>query len=440
MNIDKATRIEPFNFGSQAMRSFHITWLSFFVCFFGWFGVAPLMAVIRDELSLTRAQVGNTIIASVMITIVGRLVAGWFCDLFGPRKTYTGLLIFGALPVLMIGMARTYESFLFFRLMIGVVGASFVVTQFHTSLLFAPNCVGTANATSAGWGNLGGGVAQVVMPLLMGVFLALGVSQFWAWRLTMIVPGVLMIAMGVLYYFCSQDTMEGNFEQLREGARLSSGHAVTRAYREVCVDKRVWALFGIYAACFGMELTIHNIAALYFRDQFDAGLKVAGLSAGLFGLMNIFTRTLGGFFGDRFGVRYGLKGRVGFLGGVLFFEGLMLILFSRMTGLASAIGMLLLFGLFVQMASGATFSTVPFIHKKALGAVSGIVGAGGSAGAVLAGFLFRMENVSWPDAMFVLGILVALSSGLTFFVRFSEQAEIEARHELLLRLEGHAAA
>ena len=61
-------------------------------------------------------------------------------------------------------------------------------------------------------------------------------------------------------------------------------------------------------------------------------------------------------------------------------------------------------------------------------------------GAVLAGFLFRMENVSWPDAMFVLGIVVALSSGLTFFVRFSKQAEIEARQELLHRLEGHAAA
>lgn len=203
------------------------------------------------------------------------------------------------------------------------------------------------------------------MPLLMGTFLALGISQFWAWRLSMVLPGVLMLVMGMIYYFCAQDTMEGNFEQLRASGRLASGRQATSAYRQVCRDKRVWALFGIYAACFGMELTIHNIAALYFRDQFGAGLKVAGLSAGLFGLMNLFTRTLGGFFGDRFGMRYGLKGRVGFLGGVLFVEGLVLILFSRMTGLGSAIGMLLLFGLFVQMASGATFSTVPFIHKKA---------------------------------------------------------------------------
>ena len=38
------------------------------------------------------------------------------------------------------------------------------------------------------------------------------------------------------------------------------------AFWEACRDRRVWALAVIYAACFGMELTIDNIAALYFVD------------------------------------------------------------------------------------------------------------------------------------------------------------------------------
>ena len=54
-----------------------------------------------------------------------------------------------------------------------------MITQFHTSVMFAPNIVGTANATVAGWGNLGGGVTQVVMPLLFSGFLSMGVGSWW---------------------------------------------------------------------------------------------------------------------------------------------------------------------------------------------------------------------------------------------------------------------
>ena len=37
---------------------------------------------------------------------------------------------------------------------------------------------------------------------------------------------------------------------------------------------------------------------------------------------------------------------------------------------------MIVFSLFVQMSEGATYSVVPFINKKALGSVAGIVGAG----------------------------------------------------------------
>jgi NNP family nitrate/nitrite transporter-like MFS transporter len=153
----KATKISLFDFKNIQMRTFHMTWFAFFLCFFGWFGIAPLMAVVREDLSLTQEQVGNTIIASVAITVIARLFIGWLCDKIGPRKSYTWLLALGSIPVMTIGLADSYETFLMFRLAIGAIGASFVITQYHTSVMFAPNVVGTANATTAGWGNLGGG-------------------------------------------------------------------------------------------------------------------------------------------------------------------------------------------------------------------------------------------------------------------------------------------
>ena len=165
-DLRKASQIDLRDFSSIPMRAFHMTWAAFFLCFFGWFGIAPLMPVVREEFHLTKAQIGNTIIASVAITIVARLLFGWLCDRIGPRKAYAWLLILGALPVMGIGLATGYESFLLFRLAIGAIGASFVITQYHTSIMFAPSVVGAANATAAGWGNLGGGVTQMVMPLL----------------------------------------------------------------------------------------------------------------------------------------------------------------------------------------------------------------------------------------------------------------------------------
>ena len=127
----KATRVRLLDFSSAPMRAFHLSWFAFFVCFVAWFGIAPLMAVVRDDLKLTKAQIGNTVIASVAITVLARFLAGWLCDRFGPRRTYSALLFFGSHPVMGIGLAHNYQSFLFFRLAIGLVGASFVITQYR---------------------------------------------------------------------------------------------------------------------------------------------------------------------------------------------------------------------------------------------------------------------------------------------------------------------
>ncbi len=422
LTSNKATKINLFDFKTPPMRAFHFTWFAFFLCFFGWFGIAPLMAIVREDLQLTKAQIGNTIIASVAITIFARLLIGWLCDKYGPRLIYSFVLILGSIPVMLIGLSTSFESFLLFRLAIGIIGASFVITQYHTSIMFAPNVVGTANATTAGWGNLGGGVTQMVMPMIFVGFTALGFSDSLSWRYAMVVPGVALLFMGFLYYRFTQDTPEGNYERKEKKD--------TPSFFEVAKDPRVWGLFLIYGACFGVELTINNIAAIYYMDYFQLDLKAAGLIAGLFGLMNLFARSLGGLFGDRFGISHGLRGRVYFMFAMLFLEGVMLLFFSQMTLLPLAISTMILFSLFVQMSEGATFSVVPFINKKGIGTVSGIVGAGGNAGAVAAGFLFKSESISYSDGLFYLGIVVVATSFVSFLIRFSLADEKTSKEEV----------
>jgi NNP family nitrate/nitrite transporter-like MFS transporter len=419
----KASKISLLDFKTPPMRAFHITWITFFLCFFGWFGIAPLMPVVRKDLGLSQEQIGNIIIASVAITVFARLLIGWLCDKIGPRICYSLLLILGSIPVMFIGMSQSYESFLLFRLAIGVIGASFVVTQYHTSVMFAPNVVGTANATVAGWGNMGGGATLILMPLIFAAFVGAGYMDEQAWRYAMVIPGVALFFMGFIYFFFTQDTPEGNLSDLRKNDpeyRAKKGDA-KGSFLSACKDYRVWILFLAYGACFGIEITIDNIATLYFVDNFQLGLKEAGLIAGLFGMMNIFARALGGIFGDKAGKKFGLKGRIFILGVFLLCEGLGIMLFSQMASLTWAIAAMLLFALFLKMSNGATYSVVPFINKKAVGSVAGIVGAGGNVGAVLAGFLFKSSEITYRESLFIIGIVVSVVSVISLLLSLSKK-------------------
>ena len=99
-------------------------------------------------------------------------------------------------------------------------------------------------------------------------------------------------------------------------------------------------------------------------------------------------------------------------------EGLGLYWFSRETSVGLAVIAMLAFGLFTHMACGATYALVPFIDRKALGGVAGIIGAGGNVGAVAAGFLMKgLGNVQQTLAM--LGVLVSISALCALAVRFS---------------------
>ncbi len=423
----KATRIDLFSLSSAPMRAFHLTWLAFFVCFFAWFAVAPLMSTIKNDYGLTGAQIANINIAAVAITIIARAAIGPMCDKYGPRRTYTALLILGAIPVIGIAFAWSYLSFLVFRLAIGVIGASFVITQYHTSVMFAPNVVGTANATVGGWGNAGGGVTQTVMPLIFTAILALGLTASLSWRLAMIVPGLLMLITAVLYWKYTQDTPEGDIPDLRRrGVAVESGKkggwdVISVAAR----NYRVWILAACYGASFGVELFIHGVAAGYYFERFHLSLVQAGYAAGSFGLLALFARALGGILSDRVARRAGLSGRTWLLALLLLGEGIGLLAFSRADVVGTAITAMLAFGLFTHMACGSLYALVPFVDRKVLGGVTGIVGAGGNVGGVAAGFLLRGLG-SITQCLFILGLTAIICAVATTLIRFSlahKQAE-----------------
>jgi NNP family nitrate/nitrite transporter-like MFS transporter len=431
----KATRIQLFSFSTPQMRAFHMAWVAFFVCFFAWFAVAPLMPVIKGELGMTKEQIANINVASVGITILVRVLVGPLADKYGPRRVYSALLALGAVPVLGISLAHSYEAFLFFRLLIGSIGASFVITQYHTSVMFAPNVVGTANAASAGWGNAGGGVTQTVMPWVLAALLSLGAGTAAGWRLAMILPASLMLVVAVLYWRFTQDCPQGNYAELRaRGIEVESGKKGGWAvFKMAMANYRAWMLFMTYGACFGIELFVHNVAVSYYVDRFHLDLRAAGMAAGSFGLLALFARALGGILSDRLAHRKGLDARTFLLFSLMLGEGAGLLLFSRAETVGAAVLAMIVFGLFTHMACGSTYALVPFIDRKALGGVAGLVGAGGNVGAVAAGLLLKQVG-SVQTSFAILGASALATSFCAIAVRFStaHKAQEKALYERAL--------
>lgn len=402
-NTDSAAKaplekLNIFKLAGVQMRTFHITWLTFFVCFMAWFAIAPFNKMVYEQLGLTKAQQGNILIASVSATIIARLIIGRLCDKYGPRITYTWLLIVCSIPVMLIGLSDSYITLLLMRLAIGVIGASFVLTQYHTSVMFAPQVKGTANATAGGFGNTGGGAAQILMPLVALGIVAMGFSnEENSWRYAMVVPGFLMLVMAFVYYKYTKDTPAGNFNELPENPAAKKENTFMLAAK----DPRTWILTLAYAACFGVEITVDNVAVKFFQDNFGATMLLAGALASIFGWINLFARALGGVISDKVGRKHGFKGKVSLLTILLLLEGVGIMFFAMSGQLWLAITLMFAFGLCLKMANGATYSIVPFINPKAVGSVAGIVGAGGNIGAMLIGFLFKA--LPHQEAFFYLG-------------------------------------
>ena len=230
-----------------------------------------------------------------------------------------------------------------------------------------------------------------------------------------------------------------------------------------------------YGMCFGVEISVNTVMNLYFLYAFKkdnctegaaaivatnltstttlgptttAGLNKcsiltqnsASLIASLFGLMNLFARALGGIFSDTLRKYFGIPGRLLAhficLGG----EGVMLIIFSQIREIPSAIGTMVVFSLFVQMSEGSTFALVPYVHLRWVGIVAGFIGAGGNAGAMIWNTIWSQLVEVEPSRWFwMLGIIVLCGNLLTLFISVQNERiwGLRLRRKTTYEVESH---
>ncbi|MEM7768918.1 MAG: MFS transporter [Cyanobacteria bacterium P01_A01_bin.37] len=216
----------------------HLTWFAFFLSFVVWFNFPPFATTIGQEFGLSPAQLGTIGLCNVALTVPARIIIGMLLDKYGPRLTYSLLLIYASIPCLIFATAQSFNQLVIGRLLMGIVGAGFVIGIRMTAEWFPPKEVGTAEGIYGGWGNFGSAFSAFTM-VIIGLSLAFlpGAFQFpedetfrvllfpsfqtdiLNWRAAIAGSGIIAALYGVFYYFNVTDTPPGKVYQRPQSAR-----------------------------------------------------------------------------------------------------------------------------------------------------------------------------------------------------------------------------
>jgi MFS transporter, NNP family, nitrate/nitrite transporter len=434
-NSERVMLKEMWSFSGR-YRILHLTWFAFFLTFVVWFNLAPFETTIQKELGLSAVQVKTLGICNLALTIPARIIIGMVLDRFGPRITFSSLLMFALIPCLTCAAAQDFNQLVASRLLMGIVGAGFVVGIRMVSEWFDPKEVGIAEGIYGGWGNFGAAAAGLILPTL-----AVATATFTAgasnWRLAIILTGIMAAAYGVFYFFNTQDTPEGEvyLRPKKSGAmevtsvksfwamllsnlglilalalfawRLASPkiHFLSvsqlyitwaclaalfafQSYKAWDVNKELLAGTKTYAD--GDRYAFTQVSVLEFAYIVTFGSELAVVSM-LPAFFNLISRPSGGLISDKFGSR---KWTMTFLTlgvgiGYLFMSQI-----NAGWALPLAIAITMFCSYFAQAGCGSTFAMVPLIKKRITGQIAGNVGAYGNFGGVIFLTVFSLTDAA----------------------------------------------
>jgi len=203
-------KFKLFDFSQERVRVLHYTWIAFFLTFYVWFNMAPIKSLMIESFDfLTDQNIKSLLICNVALTIPARIIIGSLVDKYGPRVTFSGIMIITAIPGLMFAFADTFTQLIVSRLLLSSIGAGFVIGIKMTANWFPPKMIGRAEGFYAGWGNFGSAAASGLVPI---VAISL-IGGELGWRYSLAISSIVCGLYGILYYFLVKDYPTGKEPQ-----------------------------------------------------------------------------------------------------------------------------------------------------------------------------------------------------------------------------------
>ncbi|MEM9217929.1 MAG: MFS transporter [Cyanobacteria bacterium P01_F01_bin.150] len=278
--------------GQGRYRILHLTWFAFFLTFVVWFNFPPFATTIREDFGLDQTQVVTIALCNVALTVPARVIIGMLLDKYGPRLTYSVLLMYAAIPCLIFATAQTFSQLVIGRLLMGIVGAGFVIGIRMTAEWFPPKEVGTAEGIYGGWGNFGSAFSAFTMVIFaLALSFVPGSFQFpeaetfrvlmfppfstdiLNWRAAIAGSGIVAAFYGIFYYFNVTDTPPGKVYQRPKSARGI----------EVTTVKDFWFLMAMNVPLTGILMVLawrlQKVGFLSVPQMYIAFVALLGLYA-----------------------------------------------------------------------------------------------------------------------------------------------------------------
>lgn len=332
--------------------------LAFTVTFWAWNLIGPLGVRYTEALGLSASQKALLVATPVLVGSLGRIVTGALTDRFGGRLMFTVLTTISIVPVLLVAVAGSLNSYpllLVFALLLGIPGTTFAIGIPFVNAWYHASRRGFAT------GLFGAGMGGTAL----SAFFTPRLVRWFGYVPTHVILAVALLATAAIVWFFMRDA---------PGWKPNTNSVVPKLAAALRLPV-TWQMSFLYAVTFGGFVAFSTYLPTYLKDVYDFDLTGAGTRTAGFAIAAVLARPIGGVLSDRIGPQRVVG--VSLVGAAVLAVAIALRPPPELAAGTSLVAMAAALGL----GTGGVFAWVARrAPAERVGSVTGIVGAAGGLG------------------------------------------------------------